>query len=613
LLLSTTYYVKNNGNDSADGLTIATAWQTINKINNLKILPGDNILFEGGQTFNGSIYLDANDANDNLNIVTISSYGNQQAIINSADNYGFYAYNTQGILLKDLVFTGSGTSTNFYNGVTFYADTAGDTKFSNITIYNLKINNYGGTGILIGSWNNNTGYNNVLIDRCIVSDILTNGINIWGNDQHTRNDYPHHNVSIKHTEVFNVTGYADSTIHKGSGIIIGQVDGGIIENCVAYNNGFWNTHCGGPGGIWAWECNNITIQYCESHHNSSGSGCDGIGFDFDGGVTNSIMQYNYSHDNDGAGYLLGQYQNANEWKNNVIRYNISENDGRTNGGGITLFKGPNTTMDSLKIYNNTVYITKSDKNFYDSFAAFSIAYWDIGINNVEVYNNIFQTKGVKLIDIPTGYNAFFAGNLYWSSGDTFKINYQGKIYNNLADWRTSTKNEVINTNPFGISKDPLLTNIGNSITIYPKPQEELTSYRLLKNSPAIDAGIDLDSLFNIKIGNRDFFNNLVPYGKSQDIGAFESNLEISIVENTIDENFVNYENPLNNGSNLHISATNDINSIEIINYLGETVLLQSGINSMNFIIPTNKLPKGAYFLSIKYNNNNILTKKLICY
>ena len=50
-------------------------------------------------------------------------------------------------------------------------------------------------------------------------------------------------------------------------------------------------------------------------------------------MTNSVMQYNYSHDNDGAGYGLYQGSTSAPWSNNVVRYNISQNDGRKNGYG----------------------------------------------------------------------------------------------------------------------------------------------------------------------------------------------------------------------------------------------------------------------------------------
>ena len=85
------------------------------------------------------------------------------------------------------------------------------------------------------------------------------------------------------------------------------------------------TPSGGPVGIWVWDANNALIQNNESHHNRTGSTADGGGFDFDGGVTNSVMQYNYSHDNAGPGY--GVYQFRGEALNGfTVRYNVSAND-----------------------------------------------------------------------------------------------------------------------------------------------------------------------------------------------------------------------------------------------------------------------------------------------
>ena len=51
------YYISNSGNDANNGLTPATAWKTITKLNNswAIINPGDNIFFERGGTFTGTI------------------------------------------------------------------------------------------------------------------------------------------------------------------------------------------------------------------------------------------------------------------------------------------------------------------------------------------------------------------------------------------------------------------------------------------------------------------------------------------------------------------------------------------------------------------------------
>lgn len=46
-----TYYVKPTGNDSADGLSNATAWATVAKVNATVFAPGDQVLFRAGSVF----------------------------------------------------------------------------------------------------------------------------------------------------------------------------------------------------------------------------------------------------------------------------------------------------------------------------------------------------------------------------------------------------------------------------------------------------------------------------------------------------------------------------------------------------------------------------------
>src|SRR5439155_393532 len=73
----------------------------------------------------------------------------------------------------------------------------------------------------------------------------------------------------------------------------------------------------------------VTFQYNESYGNHTRTATDVGGFNFDWDTTNSLMQYNYAHDNDGPAFLPGAGSHVNS--GNVIRYNISENDGRRNG------------------------------------------------------------------------------------------------------------------------------------------------------------------------------------------------------------------------------------------------------------------------------------------
>jgi hypothetical protein len=81
-------------------------------------------------------------------------------------------------------------------------------------------------------------------------------------------------------------------------------------------------------GIWTAGSNRVTIQYCESYNNHTKTSTDGGGYDFDWDVTNSTIQYCYSHNNDGPGYIMAAGTHTNS--GNVIRYSVSENDGRRN-------------------------------------------------------------------------------------------------------------------------------------------------------------------------------------------------------------------------------------------------------------------------------------------
>jgi hypothetical protein len=566
----------------------------------MNIPAGTTILFQGGQIFYGSLYLTSSDGNNVTYPVTFSSYGTGKAIIRSGSNNGLYAYNTKGITVSNLIFEGSGMSTNAKDGILFYSNLSGNTKLGNIKITGVDVRNYGKTGISLSTWNGNTGYTNVLIDRVHVYNVKQNGIITSGYTAQNHVGWAHSNVIIRNTEVNNVPGYSDVT-HRGSGIILGQVDNGTIENCNAHHNGAANTHCGGPGGIWVWDCNNVKVQYSESHHNSSGSGCDGLGFDLDGGVTNSTLQYNYSHDNAGAGYLLGQFDNARPWSNNIVRYNISENDGRTNAGGITLFKGAGTTMSGCKIYNNTIYVTPSATNV--NVGAFTIIQWNTGIYGIQVYNNIFQTTGgASLIDIPSGYSATFKGNLYWSTGSTFKIKYQGKTHSSVSAWRTATGNEKNGTVNTGITADPKMQNAGYGGTTSPNPTTQLNAYRLTSGSPALNAGLNLSSLFAINTGGKDFFNSINLSGGAYDIGAHEMNglllrnMTLGEEETREDVPTVFYPNPVLSGSPLRVKGISLPYKLEVISITGALVWKKDNIEDRDFHIPTIDLAAGVYLM-----------------
>ncbi len=437
--IAITYYISPTGSNANTGTSPLKPWQTITPVN-LKIFKGDTILFLGGSTFNGSLYFASEDAGTPLKPNVIGSYGTGRATIYSDSSYGIYIEDAGGFKIKNLIFKGSGITTNKQSGIIFYTAKDSFSLLKYIFIDSTEVSGYQQYGISIGSWKYRTGYRDVTVKNCYSHD---NGI--AGISMYAQVPYVHKNVYIGRSIAYNNPGLPEKTSgNSGSGIVLGSVDTAVIEYCTAYENGLLhkNTIDGGPNGIWAYESNYVIMQYNESHHNKSGTSKDGGGFDFDGGCTNSIMQYNYSHDNYGVGFLIAQNLGASATTNNTIRYNISENDCRKqNYGAIQLWSaGSNGGIKNVHIYNNIIYLKPasgySPKAFYLKSSA---------ITGVTVRNNIFQTAGgVQMLNLIYTAGCTFQGNNYWSTGGSFKIVWGSTTYTSLAAWRTAKAQEKVN-------------------------------------------------------------------------------------------------------------------------------------------------------------------------
>lgn len=74
-LTATDYFVKNGGNDLANGNSDATAWSTIEKVNSIfnTLNPGDRILFKRGDRFYGKIIISKSGISGSP--ITIGAYG----------------------------------------------------------------------------------------------------------------------------------------------------------------------------------------------------------------------------------------------------------------------------------------------------------------------------------------------------------------------------------------------------------------------------------------------------------------------------------------------------------------------------------------------------------
>jgi hypothetical protein len=227
---------------------------------------------------------------------------------------------------------------------------ADDGRFSGITFRNLDVSGFN-EGAVVWSWEDDgDGFDDVLWEQLYLHENLQGGGSFYG-----AGIASHQDVVVRCSEFADNPGDPVVARPSGDGLVLGSVTNGLVDGCIAHHNGGDGTNNAGPVGLWAYNSSNVTIQFSESYANLA-MYQDGDGFDLDVGTTNSVIQYCYSHDNFGAGYLLSQ-QGAEPWSNNVLRYNISENDawgGRL--GAITYYSEESDLgLEDSWVYGNTVY------------------------------------------------------------------------------------------------------------------------------------------------------------------------------------------------------------------------------------------------------------------
>lgn len=406
----TTYYLSPAGDDAADGTTPATAWRTLKRATVAKLAPGDAVLLEGGRRFDGPLELDTDDAGTPARPVTVSSYGTGRATIVAGDGDGIRVRNTMGVCIRDLTVIGSGLDVNTGSGVVFENALRGDVKLPHIRIERVESSGFGRYGVLIDGNRRKSGFRDVRLASVEAHDNALGGIVVNGEFLPTIRGYTHADVTVADSAAYRNPGISNpSRQHTGNGIVLSDVDGAVIERCRAFGNGGRSESLeGGPVGIWVWDANAVIIRHNEAFDNRTAGPKDGGGFDLDGGVTNSVMHDNLSHGNDGAGYLLAQFPGARRFAGNVVRNNVSRDDGRKNGyGGIHLWG----YFGDCDIRGNTVSVSPAASGIpaavvFDAEGTF--------VTRVRFEcNRLSTTGGLPLIDVrsPQG-NVTFDGKPY---------------------------------------------------------------------------------------------------------------------------------------------------------------------------------------------------------
>lgn len=514
-IIGSNYYISPNGNDANDGLSPATAFQTLQHVNTINFLPGDVIQLEGGQTHAGKLKF--TESGTFANPITITSYNGIARVQTLNHGLSILIEDASHFIIKNLIVEGDYISstdntpndTNSNAGISVIAKTS---SIDHVIIDNVEVLKFEYHGIKIRAdlaalTITNIQILNSFVHDCGYAGIFTKGIV-------NMPIYNIQNLRIENCVLSYNRGW--STSAAGNGILLANTLQSVVRYCEAHHNGGNNgsadwdndgiidqglTGFGGGGGIWAVNSKDILFEYNESHHNETDY-TDGNGFDMDGGVINGIMQYNYSHDNEGAGFVVFQYDPVHT-SNITIRYNISENDGQNDEQirqGVFHIHRDTTvnTFADIFIYNNTVY--NDNPNVY----LIKTRNGGESIDNLVFANNIFIH--------PNG------GNQYDHNGNHIlmhpnPLTHFGEVdhyYNNFMD--TEDGNSLLNAPGTG---GTVHLNFGN-----------LTGYIPGSNAPVIDAGIDVTTLgigFPLPNPTQDFLGNPTPLDLNYDIGAIEVN------------------------------------------------------------------------------------------
>lgn len=431
----TDYYMSAAGNDSNAGTSPGAAWRTFGPTYAIAWKAGDRLLLRGGDAFAGMVWV-GGAAGTPLSPIVIGSYGTGRATITESGNSAIYIENCSNLVVQDLDLVGTSAT---YDGLVYHntgTDRTSTVKIQRCSARGWKI------GMAIGGSTATNGVDGLTVEDVDTYNNSRDGLLIYG--AVSGGTYSNFNVTIRRVRAWGNTGQASYTAsHSGSGIIVGCTDGGLVEDCEAWDNGANNGWSGGgPVGIWAERARSVVIRKCYSHGNLSNNGADGDGFDLDIGCVSCMIERCLSVGNAGAGVLLWGSSGS------VVRHNIIIGNGTTNTYANVHIGGSDA---NALIYGNTVVAQKASSR---TPAAVHVATTTLATKFI---NNVLTGPGV-LVEVPASAPpsvAAFLQNLYWN-GSGFRAQVGATLVSSISSWRGYGQ-ERNGTASVGVVADPLLT------------------------------------------------------------------------------------------------------------------------------------------------------------
>lgn len=468
--ISTNYYIDQvNGIDTNDGLSPATAWQSLSQVmaSQYNFNPGDSILFHTDQTWTGQLELFSIMGEKELPIV-ISSYGEgaKPHIAGQGEkDWTIKLQNCHFTEFKGFEITNKGEFPKGWryaieiranNGGEVYGTVVSHNEIHDVNGQPDKSLQQGGAILIKNTGATRSRLVDTIIEYNHIHDVVRNGI--YGNYNYGLDDpFRNKNVRIRKNLIERIPGDA---------IVAFGLDSAIVEYNICRDfTPLLDAPSNAAAGIWAFTSTNTIIQ----HNQVSGHQAkhDGQAYDADFNCENTIIQYNYSFNNVG-GFALVCSDGSKSTSfniNPILRYNLSIGDGFRTDGEKYANKAPTLhitgNVEGTQIYNNTFYATLKPESVAKEFIKFDT--WYAYPNNTTIMNNTFY--GVEEMAFIEGgsTNVTFDNNAYYGGSNV------ASDLNAFYGERPANDYEVLLTEPAAVQGTAIGNNggldfFGNAIT-----------------------------------------------------------------------------------------------------------------------------------------------------
>ena len=421
------YYVDSvGGSDEFDGLSVETAWKSLDKVNGAAFEAGDRILFKAGTVYTGQLRPQGSGTPEAPICIDLYGWEKKERFTGLAridaegkHDSALLLYNVQGWEVRNLELTNTGVERQARRSGAIVRlrdfGTARHIVLSGLSIHDVNGSvvkqQGGGQAILFQSGGRQTPsrFDGLTIEGCLLRRCERNGI-IGGGDTRRDGWFPSLNVVIRGNVLEGI---------PGDGIVPQACDGALIEYNLMRECPRLLPDTEAAAGIWPWGCDNTIIQFNEvSDHKAP---WDAQGFDSDWNCRGTIIQYNVSRNNEG-GFLLvcnksdvGMPQNIGN-VGTIVRYNLSVNDGlRAEGkhAGFSPVFHLSGRLDDTRIYNNTIVVPKKPDGRIDREMLRMDNWGGKWPFNTQFINNVFYVEDETRYTFGQDERTVFANNLYY--------------------------------------------------------------------------------------------------------------------------------------------------------------------------------------------------------